>query len=77
MTKKPSALIALAIAALAPALAHADQAFPATLAGHAFLPAATFLAAPKDAPASLAVSGKYTAADARRVEAAGSLPGHS
>ena len=77
MLKKPATLIALAIGALAPSLTHADQAFPATLAGHALLPAQTFLAPPKDAPASLAVSGKYTAADARRVDAVGSLPGHS
>ncbi len=77
MLKKPATLIALAIGALAPSLTHADQAFPATLAGHAVLPASTFLAPPKDAPASLAVSGKYTAADARRVDTVGSLPGHS
>ncbi|MDD3325847.1 MAG: esterase-like activity of phytase family protein [Zoogloea sp.] len=77
MLKKPATLIALAIGALAPSLTHADQAFPATLAGHAVLPAQTFLAPPKDAPASLAVSGKYTAADARRVDTVGSLPGHS
>ena len=77
MLKTPATLIALAIGALAPSFAHADQAFPATLAGHAVLPASTFLAPPKDAPASLAVSGKYTAADARRVDAVGSLPGHS
>ena len=77
MLKKPATLIALAIGALAPSLTHADQAFTATLAGHALLPAQTFLAPPKDAPASLAVSGKYTAADARRVDAVGSLPGHS
>ena len=77
MLKKPATLIALAIGALAPLLTHADQAFPATLAGHALLPAQTFLTPPKDAPASLAVSGKYTAADARRVDAVGSLPGHS
>ena len=77
MLKKPATLIALAIGALAPLLTHADQAFPATLAGHALLPAQTFLAPPKDTPASLAVSGKYTAADARRVDAVGSLPGHS
>lgn len=36
----------------------ADQAFPATLAGHAILPALTFLEPPADAPASLQTSGK-------------------
>ena len=63
-------------AVLAPA-ARADDAFPATLAGHAVLPAATFVAPPADAPTDLAISGKYTAPDARRVDAVGSVPGSS
>lgn len=62
--------------ALAPA-AFADDTFPATLAGHAVLPAATFVAPPADAPADLAISGKYTAPDGRRVDAVGSVPGSS
>ena len=37
------------IAAITPA--RADQAFPATLAGHAMIPAATSIQAPADAPA--------------------------
>ncbi len=36
----------------------AQTSFPATLAGHAILPALTFLAPPADAPASLQTSGK-------------------
>ena len=36
----------------------AQTAFPATLAGHAILPALTFLDPPTDAPASLQTSGK-------------------
>lgn len=36
----------------------AEQPFPATLAGHAILPALTFLDPPADAPASLQTSGK-------------------
>ena len=33
--------------------AHAQQAFPATLAGHAVMPALTVIPAPADAPADL------------------------
>ncbi len=59
--------------------AHAQtaQQFPATLAGHAFLPARTFVAPPKDAPESLRTSGKYTAPDQRRRDALESIPGMS
>ncbi|WP_150429584.1 esterase-like activity of phytase family protein [Dechloromonas sp. CZR5] len=70
--------IALAIlASLNMTGAMADQAFPATLVGHAVLPAKTFLAPPKDAPESLKVSGKYTGPDSKRIDAVGSLPGNS
>lgn len=55
--------------------ANAQQAYPATLAGHAVLPAQTFLPAPKDAPADLRVSGKFTSA--ARVEKIGSVEGQS
>lgn len=41
-----------------PALA--EEVFPAKLAGHAFLPAASFVDAPADAPRDAAVSGKFT-----------------
>ena len=64
-------------AGLACGHAQADQTFPVTLAGHAFLPAKTFVAPPKDAPKSLAVSGKYTGPGGKRVDAVGSLPGTS
>ena len=57
--------LALALAALLPTVAAADQAFPATLAGHALLPAKSFISPPKDAPASLATTGKYTAPESR------------
>lgn len=42
--------------------AHAEEAtrFDATLAGHAILPAETFLKAPVDAPEALQTSGKFT-----------------
>ena len=57
--------------------ASADQAFSARLAGHAILPAATFFDPPADAPADLAVSGKFTAPDRKRVDAVGTIMGTS
>ena len=53
--------------------ASAETVFPATLAGHAFIPAATFVPAPADAPADAKVSGKFTGA--ARVDAVGTVPG--
>jgi len=56
----------------------ADSAVPnfrATLAGHAVLPAQSFIAAPKDAPADLKMSGKFTTGS--RVEQAGTVEGRS
>jgi hypothetical protein len=55
--------------------AQAQQAYPATLAGHAVLPAYSFIPAPKDAPADLQVSGKFTTG--QRVEKLGSVEGLS
>ncbi|NML17762.1 esterase-like activity of phytase family protein [Azohydromonas sp. G-1-1-14] len=49
--------------------------FPATLAGHALLPARSFIAAPKDGPADLHVSGKFTTG--QRVEALSTVEGTS
>lgn len=51
-------LAALAASAALPALA--EDSFPATLAGHAFLPAHTLIAPPADAPRDLWISGKFT-----------------
>jgi len=68
-----AALAALSLAPAAPA--HAQDAFPATLEGHAILPAKSFIEAPADAPADLRVSGKFTTG--RRVEALGSVEGKS
>jgi hypothetical protein len=68
-----SLLVSLAIAA--PALA--DQPHRARLAGHAVLPAATFIAPPADAPALLATVGKFAAPDRRRVDTTGSIEGTS
>ncbi len=53
----------------------AQNAFPATLAGHAVLPAMTLIPAPKDAPADLQDSGKFT--NGQRVEKIGSVVGQS
>jgi hypothetical protein len=51
-------LSATVLVLAAPALA--EETFPATLAGHALIPAATFLAPPADAPKDAAISGKFT-----------------
>ena len=75
MNKKTLALALLATFGIGQAMA--DQAFPATLVGHAVLPAKTFMTPPKDAPDSLKVSGKYTGPDSKRVDAVDSLPGTS
>lgn len=75
MTTKNSRLLAAAITALLCAPAAAQQTSPATLAGHAVLPAATFIPAPMDAPADLQVSGKFTTGT--RVEKPGTVEGLS
>jgi hypothetical protein len=69
------ALATVAAACMASAPALAQTAFPATLAGHAVLPAQSFISAPKDAPQDLQVSGKFTTG--QRVEKPGSVPGQS
>ena len=66
-------LACVSIAATTAALA--QQAYPATLAGHAVLPALSLIPAPQDAPQDLRVSGKFTTP--RRVEAVGSVMGQS
>jgi hypothetical protein len=71
-----TSLLSLLLASALPA-AHAQSAFPATLAGHALLPAQTYVAAPKDAPASLQTSGKYTTPDGRREDRLGVIAGTS
>ena len=66
-------LIVAGLAFATPAVA--DQEFPAVLAGHAVLPAASFIDAPADAPEDLKTSGKYTTG--RKVTAPGSVMGLS
>lgn len=75
MIRTTRRLLPAVAAALLAAPALAQQVFPATLAGHAVLPAATFIAAPKDAPQDLQVSGKFTTGV--RVEKPGSVEGLS
>lgn len=68
-------LAGLGLALLAALPAYAQTEYPATLAGHALLPARSFIPAPKDAPADLQVSGKFTTG--RRVDAIGTVEGQS
>jgi len=68
------ALVALA-AAMASSPLYAQTAFPATLAGHVVMPAKSFIAAPKDAPQDLQLSGKFTTG--KRVDAVGTVEGLS
>lgn len=51
------------------------KAYPAVLAGHAVLPAATTVTPPADAPRSLQVSGKFTSKDGSRLLELGAEPG--
>lgn len=53
----------------------AQTAYPATLAGHAIMPAVSMIPAPKDAPADLQYSGKFTTG--QRVEKPGTIEGLS
>ena len=56
---------ALLLAALP---ASAQTKFPATLEGHAVLPAMTFVPAPADAPQELQISGRYAGPTGQRVD---------
>ena len=69
------AAAALIAAASLPAVTLAQQAYPATLVGHAVMPALTLIEAPADAPADLRVAGKFTTP--RRVDQIGSIEGLS
>ncbi len=76
-TRRLAARVAFPVlaAALLAAPLHAQTAFPATLAGHALLPAKSFIAAPKDAPQDLKNAGKFTTG--KRVEALETVEGLS
>ncbi|MCK0208845.1 esterase-like activity of phytase family protein [Starkeya koreensis] len=66
---------ALALSALAGTAARAQDAYPATLVGHAVLPAESFIEMPADAPEDLKTSGKFTTG--KRVDALGTVEGRS
>ncbi|MEO1199423.1 MAG: esterase-like activity of phytase family protein [Pseudomonadota bacterium] len=76
ITQSLALAFGLSTALATPILAE-TTAFPATLAGHAILPAATFIDPPEDAPASLAISGRYTGGAQGRIDEVGTLPGAS
>jgi hypothetical protein len=69
------ASVATIILTASTALAQSEGEFPAKLAGHVVMPAATFIDAPADAPADLKTSGKYTTG--KRVDALGTVMGKS
>ena len=69
------ASVASIVLATGAAFAQGEGEFPATLKGHAVLPAQSFVDAPADAPADLKTAGKYTTG--RRVDAIGSVMGKS
>jgi hypothetical protein len=70
-------LFAAGLIAALPGAVHADQRFEATLAGHAILPAASFVAPPAGAPPGFATSGRFTGPGNIRVEQRGSIPDDS
>ena len=70
-----SSLTALALIPALAAPTAAQDAFPARLAGHAVIPAASFVDPPADAPADLTSWGKF--ASGKRTESIGSVMGLS
>jgi len=62
-------------AATLSSLSHAATPYPAELAGHAILPAQTFISPPADAPRDLNLSGKFS--EGRRNNQAASMMGKS
>ena len=56
-------------------LLFAQTEVQAVLAGHAFVPASTTVAAPADAGPLFATAGKFTAGNRQRTQALNSLPG--
>ncbi len=70
-------VLAAGVHAQPQAQAPAPTRFEADLTGHAILPAATFVAPPKDAPADFAVSGRFTGPGNLRNDAVGSQAGMS
>lgn len=71
----PRALALAGCATLVALPLYAQTAFPATLAGHVVMSANSFIAAPKDAPEDLKISGKFTTG--QRVDTLGTVEGLS
>lgn len=69
-------LCSVALLAANVAQANGQPEFPAVIAGHVVLPAATFIDPPADAPADLKISGKYANGPVRN-EAIGTSEGRS
>ncbi len=74
--RHPLLLAAASLVASAPLFASEIKEFPASLAGHAMVPSATYLPAPIDAPEDLKTSGKFVA-PMRRLDASTPVMGRS
>ncbi|HEV2559688.1 MAG TPA: esterase-like activity of phytase family protein [Microvirga sp.] len=68
-------ILAASVLLLSTTAVGAEEPFPARLAGHAVLPAQSFIEAPADAPADLKVPGKFTTG--KRVETPETVEGTS
>ena len=68
--------LALATTPLAQAGGHGDDKFPATLAGHALVPAASVVDAPAGAAPYFDISGRWTQG-ASRVDEIGAITGYT
>lgn len=73
--RRSSVLVSACIAMAWPFWVNAQTAFQAELTAHAVMPAQTLIPAPKDAPANLQTSGKFTTG--KRVEKIGTVEGMS
>jgi len=73
--RRSSVLVSACIAMAWPFWVSAQTAFQAELTAHAVMPAQTLISAPKDAPANLQTSGKFTTG--KRVEKIGTVEGMS
>ncbi len=68
-------IAALGVTALAAGSVSAAEPFPATLAGHAALPAMTFVAPPADAPAMFTTSGNFAGPGNLRIDTLNQVEG--
>jgi len=75
LTALAAALLVLTLFAASPVAA--NQKVPATLAGHAVIPAMTLVAPPADAPRETWISGKFTGPENLRNDRPGSVMGNT